>query len=123
DILRCTTDWYRQGPRRDCIIIESADGKPAFARLWHVLRCKLCNEQIVDIAAVTLFRPSRAWTPKTKWEGCEVLEERIDRFAFIALKDWVRGALLCPAFGSQNPNLHYAIDTVDEDMFVRLNNL
>lgn len=34
----------------------------------------------------------------------------------------IRGALLAPAFGSGNKSLHYFIDTVDSDMYLRAGN-
>ena len=34
----------------------------------------------------------------------------------------IRGALLAPAFGSGNKSLHYWIDTVDSDMYLRAGN-
>ena len=34
----------------------------------------------------------------------------------------VRGALLAPAFGSENKSLYYFIDTIDSDMYLRAGN-
>ncbi|KAH7048515.1 hypothetical protein BKA62DRAFT_680276, partial [Auriculariales sp. MPI-PUGE-AT-0066] len=57
DILRCTTDWYRQGPRRDCIIIESADGKP----LLHVFGTS-CDASYAT-SKLSILLPSLCFVP------------------------------------------------------------
>lgn len=119
DILRCTDTWHGH-TRYDCVIVQPDDTRE-FARLRHVLRCKLLNTDTVDIALVTSFTAT-SWKPKTHWDGCVVLNES-ERPSFIAMHDVVRGAVLCPAFQSSRDSLHYVIDTVDEDMFLRLNDL
>jgi hypothetical protein len=41
---------------------------------------------------------------------------------FIALEHIVRGILLCPIFGGQD-GMHYIVDCIDEDMYLRVNNI
>jgi len=123
DILRCNRNWYGQ-ERRDCVIVEEEDKPRHFARLRHLLRCKFRDNSIVDIAIITNFGALAApWSPPTRWTGCVIVEEHTARLEFIRLAHITRGVLLCPAFGSPRVTLFYPIDTVDNDMFLRLNNL
>jgi len=126
DILRCTNQWYGRGPRHDCVIIERDDNEPlAFARLQHLFRCTLEGDRslVADIAVVSHFtRPQRHFRPRTAVEGWTVVEEQ-SSLAFMHLSAVVRGALLCPVFGTQRTGLFYPVDTIDSDMFLRLNHL
>jgi hypothetical protein len=61
------------------------------------------------------------WKPNTVWNGCKVLEEDKSS-SFLLMDEVVRGALLAPAFGSENRLLYYFIDTVDSDMYLRAGN-
>lgn len=122
DILRCTQQWHNE-QRRDCVLYDDPNSDFAFARLRHILRCKLMDSATVDIAVVHRFRrPSPTWAPRIKWDGCMVLEESTE-FTFLPMHDVIRGALLCPAFDGPRASLHYVVDTIDEDMFLRLNQL
>jgi len=61
------------------------------------------------------------WKPNTIWDGCKLLEE--DKFlSFLLMDEVVRGALLAPAFGSEEKWLHYFMDTIDGDMYLRAGN-
>ena len=64
---------------------------------------------------------SHKWRPRTFWDGCEVRdEEKI--ISFLRMDYVVRGALLARAFEGPKDSLHYIVDTVDYDMFLRVNN-
>ncbi|KAG5650062.1 hypothetical protein H0H81_000906 [Sphagnurus paluster] len=68
-----------------------------------------------------LFTPHTKWKPNTIWDGCQVLEE--DKLSsFLLMETVVRGALLAPAFGSEKLPLHYFMDTIDGDMYLRARN-
>ncbi len=55
------------------------------------------------------------------WNNCQIYEEAKEP-AFMLMDYIVCGALLCPAFNSNNFSLHYIVDTVDADMFSCVNN-
>ena len=59
------------------------------------------------------------WKPNTVWPNCQIRLEAQES-SFVLMEFVVRGALLCPVFDS-NMALHYIIDTVDGDMFLRVN--
>jgi hypothetical protein len=54
------------------------------------------------------------------WDGCRVVEQQ-QRTSFILAESAVRGALLCPVSDDDNEKAYYVVDTVDGDMFLRLN--
>ncbi|EJD44286.1 hypothetical protein AURDEDRAFT_65386, partial [Auricularia subglabra TFB-10046 SS5] len=119
DILHCSSSFHGQA-RHDCILYD-VDGVLGFGRLRYLLQCRLSTGQRTDIVAVTLFHDSR-WRPQTMWDDCEVFDEQ-SKLSFIPLSDVFRGAMMCPAYGSNRPQTYYLIDDVDGDMFLRLNGL
>ncbi|KZV95472.1 hypothetical protein EXIGLDRAFT_820424 [Exidia glandulosa HHB12029] len=120
DILRCNKNFHSH-PRYDCITYRTADGFLGFGRLHHIMRCQLSTKRHIDMAVVTCFTPSR-WKPNTIWEDCSVYDEQTS-LSFVPLADVYRGAIMCPAFGSDRPQTYYLMDDVDCDMFLRLNQL
>ncbi|KAJ7199478.1 hypothetical protein GGX14DRAFT_572859 [Mycena pura] len=123
DILRCNNNWYNQGPRYDWVLFNTDTPGLACARLRSLVRCKLPSGRIVDLAIVNAARAS-PWRPRTVWDGCEVLEEsKLEDLSFLLL-DWIiRGALLVPVRPVPNtaigPRLHFFVDVVDNDMYLR----
>ncbi|KAJ7204969.1 hypothetical protein GGX14DRAFT_645516 [Mycena pura] len=118
DILRCNANWYRRGPRYDCLLFDSADNQLASARLQSLIRCKLPSGRIVDVAMVRLMRKS-AWRPRNPWDGMFVLEEAKES-TFILVDHIICGALLAPVRPPPSkPRLHFLVDVVDGDMFLR----
>lgn len=118
DILRCSS-LFQGSPRHDCIIYADADTPLAFARLLAVLRVGVPNGQDIDLAMVHNFRNSK-WKPQTAWKGCKVVDEQrsVD---FIPLDCVARGALLAQARGSSRKDVYFVVDTVDDDMYLRIN--
>jgi hypothetical protein len=121
DILRCNPNFH-QRERYDCIIINDDTPGPgtSVARLRSLLRCRLPSGKVVDIALVRTFTRN-SWKPYTMWKNCQISAEAKNS-SFVLLDYVVRGALLCPVFDS-DAGLHYVVDTVDVDMFLRVNNL
>lgn len=119
DILHCSSSFHGQA-RNDCILYD-VDGVLGFGLLQYLLQCRLSTGQQTDIAVVTIFHDSQ-WQPHTKWEDCEVFDEQ-SKLSFIPLSEVFRGAMMCPAYGSNRPQTYYLIDDVDGDMFLRLNGL
>ncbi|KAJ7221520.1 hypothetical protein GGX14DRAFT_353256, partial [Mycena pura] len=119
DILRCNANWYRRGPRYDCLLFNSADASLACARLRSLIRCKLPSGRIVDVAMVNSMRRS-TWRSRNHWDGSVVFDE--DKgLAFLLIDHVIRGALLAPVNPppASKPRLHFLVDVVDGDMFLR----
>ncbi|KAJ7213901.1 hypothetical protein GGX14DRAFT_563480 [Mycena pura] len=108
DILRCNPKFQGE-PRFDCVIFNAEDDPLSLARLLALLRVTTHDGTTRDLAYVRTFKAHTAWKPRTVWDGCHVVEEG-RRPQFLPLEHVERGALL-------------AIDMVDDDMFLRLNNI
>jgi len=119
DILRCNSNFH-QRERYDCVIVNSEASETTVARLRALLRCLLPSGRHIDIALVHSFGSRSHWKPATKWDGCQIRAENKEP-SFVLMEYLVRGALLCPAFESDDGS-YYIIDTIDGDMFIRLNN-
>jgi hypothetical protein len=121
DILRCNPNWYGKGARHDCALV-SREGEPLrVVRIEGLLRCMhALTRRTFDVVLVR-HHVNHAWRPKTKFRSCRVVKA-VGEVACIVPTDLVRGALLCPAFGG--PDLvYYIMDTIDSDMYLRLNGL
>jgi hypothetical protein len=117
DILRCNPDFH-QRERYDCVIVNDNSPGTTVVRLRSLLRCRLSSGKVIDMALVHAFTRNN-WKPYTMWDNCQILAE--DKESSFVLMDYiVRGALLCPVFNS-DARFHYIIDTVDGDMFLRVN--
>ncbi|KAJ7142518.1 hypothetical protein C8R44DRAFT_603110 [Mycena epipterygia] len=118
DILRCNPMFH--GRRRyDSIIYEAQDNDLAMGQLELVFRCHLPRKVTLDLAMIHRYRKS-TWSAKTRTD-CP-MREWSNGSTFIALEHVTRGALLCPIFGAPR-EVFYVIDCVDEDMFLRINNI
>ncbi|KAJ7823684.1 hypothetical protein B0H14DRAFT_2597711 [Mycena olivaceomarginata] len=121
DILRCNNNWYKSGPRYDCVLFNQDKPGLACARLRSLIRCKLPSGRITDIAIVQTMKRS-SWRPRTVWDGCAVYDEEKD-FSFLLMDYVIRGALLVPVLPSPpsqpHSRLHFFVDVVDGDMFLR----
>ncbi|KAJ7033041.1 hypothetical protein C8F04DRAFT_958197, partial [Mycena alexandri] len=120
DIVRCNPSFHghTRHDKFDVLVNSDAPGM-SFARLYALLRCKLENGRQIDLALlVREFKPNK-WKPKTRWAGCQV-HEKVKGY-FLLLMDYViRGALLTPVPGKGKENsVHFFVDTVDADMFLR----
>ncbi|KAJ7263308.1 hypothetical protein C8J57DRAFT_1070690 [Mycena rebaudengoi] len=120
DILRCNPKFHG-APRFDSVIYETDDDPLAMGQLQLVFRCHLPNSTELDLAMIHPFRKT-SWQPKTPTD-CPIREQSSAQSSiFIALEHIVRGALLCPIFGAKQ-GIHFVIDCIDEDMYLRLNNI
>jgi hypothetical protein len=119
DILRCNPDFH-QRERYDCIVINDDSPGISVARLRSLLRCQLPSGKVVDLAMVHIFTQD-SWKPRTMWQNCLVYAESKDP-SFVLMDYVIRGALMCPVFDS-DARLHYIMDTIDGDMFLRVNTL
>ncbi|KAK7007202.1 hypothetical protein R3P38DRAFT_3325584 [Favolaschia claudopus] len=118
DILRCNPSFHNE-PRYDSVIFNAEDDPLAMAELALVFRCFLPDGVKLGLAMVRPFRRS-SWHPKTRTD-CPI-RERKSGVMFIALEHVVRGVLLCPIFGASR-EAFYVIDTIDGDMFLRINGI
>ncbi|KAJ7759514.1 hypothetical protein B0H16DRAFT_1313294 [Mycena metata] len=120
DILRCNPHFHGN-PRFDSVIYEDDNNPLAIGQLHFVFRCHLPGGAALDLALVRPFR-STVWHPNTRTD-CPIREKLpLKNSYFIALEHVVRGILPCPIFGGRE-GMHYIIDCVDEDMYLRLNNI
>ncbi|KAJ7501244.1 hypothetical protein B0H11DRAFT_1713905, partial [Mycena galericulata] len=72
--------------------------------------------EIRRCAAVCIEYSGRArWKPKTAWAGFQVCDE-VNDYSLLLMDFVIRGALLTPA---ACPLVHFLVDTVDPDMFLR----
>jgi hypothetical protein len=117
DILRCNPDFH-QRERYDCVIINDDNPGTTVVRLRSLLRCQLSSGKMVDMALIHTFKQTK-WRPNTMWDKCQVYAEAKES-SFVLMDYVVRGALLCPVFDSDS-RAHYIVDTVDGDMFLRVN--
>ncbi|KAJ6548779.1 hypothetical protein B0H19DRAFT_1299816 [Mycena capillaripes] len=120
DILRCSESFHGR-PRHDCILYNAEADPLSFARLIALLRCQVPNGRCFDLAFVQCSKKSK-WKPRTQWKGCQVVEES-GKPVFLPLDCVARGALLVRARGTTRNNLYFPLDTIDDDMFLRLNNI
>ena len=112
DILRCNPDFHH-APRYDCVVVNT--DPITFARLEFIFSCEDNSKRRVDVALVRRFGDS-TWKPRTKWEGCRVLEEKDHQF--VLLKYLVQGCHIIPTFEKQSGR-YYLNDLVDSDAFIR----
>ena len=91
------------------------------ARILYHFRCILPSKNEYDIALVRLFKRS-AFTPRTKWAGCEVFER--ERHAqFVMVNYFIRGVHMIDVVGAtRGEGKAYLNDMVDNDMFLRRGN-
>ncbi|KAJ7090711.1 hypothetical protein C8R44DRAFT_835939 [Mycena epipterygia] len=119
DILRCNPRFFNNR-RYDYVLVNDGPNDLTVAHLVELLRCKLPDGSVHDIALVNMLKPSK-WVPKTKWAGCRVYEEKVST-QFVMLKYLVRGAHMIPVFDANKSSLTYFNDLIDGDMFLRAGN-
>ncbi|KAK6988973.1 hypothetical protein R3P38DRAFT_3331734 [Favolaschia claudopus] len=118
DILRCNPNFHKR-PRYDSLIFSAEDDQSALGQLALLFRCFLPRGTTLDLALVRTYRNS-SFKSKTPTD-CPVREKNSSSM-FIALEHVERGALLCPIFGASK-EVFYVIDCIDEDMYLRVNDL
>jgi len=116
DIVCCNPSFHGYS-RHDSVLMNCDSPGLSFARLCTLLRCTLENKQQIDVALVHEFKLSK-WKPKTCWARYQVHKEVKDH-SFLLMDYVVRGALLTPVAEKGRGNLHFLVDTIDSDMFLR----
>jgi len=118
DYLRCNPNFNTR-PRYDFVIADLLQGR-AFAQLVFVFVCRV-NKRDHRLALVQpLEKKSRVNTKKTD-KGLSICRWRIrarDRCEVIPISSIVRGAVLVE--DTKFKGDYFVIDTLDEDMFVRV---
>ncbi|KAJ7908534.1 hypothetical protein B0H13DRAFT_1617407 [Mycena leptocephala] len=118
DILRCNPMFH--GRRRcDSIIYEAQGEDLAMGQLELVFRCHLLRKVTFDLAMIHRYRKS-TWAARTRTD-CP-MREWSPSSTFITLDHVTRGVLLCPISGAPR-EVFYMMDCVDENMFLRVNNI
>ncbi|KAJ7511936.1 hypothetical protein B0H11DRAFT_2268883 [Mycena galericulata] len=119
DILRCNSCFHTR-PRYDSVIYEAQDDDLVMGQLQLVFRCHLPQKVTLDLAMIRPYRKS-SWAARTRTD-CPIREWSPGGVIFVALEHVTRGALLCPIFGAPR-QVFYVVDCIDEDMFLRVNNI
>ncbi|KAJ7248708.1 hypothetical protein C8J57DRAFT_1672463 [Mycena rebaudengoi] len=120
DILRCNPHFHG-APRFDSVIYEDDDSSLAMGQFHFLFHCHLPGDSALDLAMVRPFRRT-AWQPNSRTD-CPIREILpLKGCHFIALEHIVSGALLSPIFGGED-SMHYIIDCIDEDMYLRVHNV
>ncbi|KAJ7663215.1 hypothetical protein DFH06DRAFT_1395296 [Mycena polygramma] len=104
DILRCNPNFHHN-PRYDHVLVNDTPDDLSVARLASLLRCKLPDESVHDIAFVHRLK-------RSKWKS----------FDFVMVKYLIRGAHMIPVFDANKPSLTFLNDVIDGDMFLRAGN-
>jgi hypothetical protein len=116
--MRCNPNFHGRS-RYDCVIINDDAPGTTLARLRDLIRCWLPSGKVIDVALKHGFSPSR-WRPKTVWKNCRIVEE--DKSSSLVLMDYVvRGGLVCPVSQRKGERINYIVDSIDSDMFLRVN--
>ncbi|KAJ7897727.1 hypothetical protein B0H14DRAFT_2494751 [Mycena olivaceomarginata] len=116
DIVRCNPSFHGYS-RHDSVLVNCNSPGLSFARLCALFRCALENKRQIDVALVHEFKLSK-WKPRTRWAGYQAHEEMKD-YSLLLMDYMVRGALLTPVAEKGRGNLHFLVDTIDSDMFLR----
>ncbi|KAJ7201091.1 hypothetical protein GGX14DRAFT_659051 [Mycena pura] len=119
DILRCNPMFFGSA-RYDHVLVNHNPADLTVARLVELMRCKLSDDSIHDIAIVHMLKPSK-WVPKTKWAGVRVYDES-KSLNFVMVKYLIRGAHMIPVFDANKPSSTFLNDLIDGDMFLRAGN-
>ncbi|KAJ7817878.1 hypothetical protein B0H13DRAFT_1662334, partial [Mycena leptocephala] len=70
-----------------------------------------------DLVLVHRFESSR-WKSNTRWSGCQI-REQCKEYSFLSMEHVIRGALLTRVSSSPDELIHFVMDTMDEEMFLR----
>ncbi|KAJ7358127.1 hypothetical protein DFH08DRAFT_687507, partial [Mycena albidolilacea] len=115
-IVRCNPSFHDYS-RYDSVLFNTDSLGMAFAHLSALMHCTPESKRQFDVALVHQFRCSM-WKPRREWAGCQVHEE-VQQYSLMLMDYVICGALLTPVTGSGKGNLHFLVDTIDTDMFLR----
>jgi hypothetical protein len=119
DILRINESFFGS-PRYDTILVNTDDLTLRHARLELAFRIELSEKEVFDLALVQSFKPCN-WNPRTRWDGCRIVEEGRPRI--ISLDYIERGCLLInTSLLTPGGRKYYVDDMIDADMALRTGN-
>ncbi|KAH7904681.1 hypothetical protein BJ138DRAFT_1018788 [Hygrophoropsis aurantiaca] len=118
DHLRCNPNFYN-APRYDCVMFRVDENHSAFARLIFVFECSIANDTY-PLALVHLYdapigqrrrkdKDLKLWRLRAR--------KRADS-AFISVQSIIRGVAV--AADRTTPGDFFVIDTIDTDLFLRM---
>ncbi|KAJ6467935.1 hypothetical protein DFH09DRAFT_840843, partial [Mycena vulgaris] len=107
-------------PRFDSVIYDTDKDPLAMGQLQFMFRAHLPSGAKLDLAMIRPFR-NTSWRPRTTTDCPVRAQMSAQSSIFITLEHVVRGVLLCPIFGARQ-DIHYVIDCIDEDMYLRAHN-
>ncbi|EIW78662.1 hypothetical protein CONPUDRAFT_156628 [Coniophora puteana RWD-64-598 SS2] len=121
DLLRVSPMFYRI-PHYDCVIIRLDDSSYMFGRLLFMFKCQVGRSSL-SIGMILPFTVAQNTSDENKELDRDLNFFRLKASphadaAFISLHDVERGALLAP--DPDKPDEFLVVDTVDRDMFLRV---
>ena len=119
DILRCNESFHGQ-QRYDHVLVATENGH-FFARILRLFQIVM-GTQTYPVAYVKSYcRPPGRIRNKDKDLSLYRVRVRANPYEIISVQSIVRGALLVQ--DSDNPDDYFVVDTVDADMFLRMQTL
>ena len=119
DILRCNESFH--GRRRYDHVIVAMENNHFFARILCLFQISVGMESHPLMYVESYCRPSGQVRRKDKDLGLYRVRKKANPYEIISIESIVRGALLIQ--DSENPDDYFVVDTIDADMFLRMQSL
>ena len=119
DILRCN-EYFHGQQRYDHVIVAKENGH-FFARILRLFQVSTGVESHPLVYVESYCQPSGQVRRKDKDLGLYRVRKKANPYEIISVQSIVRGALLVQ--DSENPDDYFVVDTVDADIFLRMQSL
>lgn len=119
DILRCNGSFHGH-PRYDHVIVAT-ENHHFFARLLRLFKISIGAESHLLAYTQSYGRPPGQVRRKDRDLGLYRVRKKANPYEIISTESIIRGALLVQ--DSDNPDDHFVVDTIDADMFLRMQDL
>lgn len=119
DILRCNGSFHGR-ERHDHVLVAMGTGH-FFARILRLFRIAVGGQSYPFAYVKSYCRPPGQARRKDKDLGLHRVKVRANPYEIISVQSIVRGALLVQ--DSDNPDDYFVVDTIDADMFLRMQTL
>jgi len=119
DILRCNESFHGR-QRYDHILVATEKGH-FFARILRLFQIVVGTQRHPVAYVKSYCRPAGRVRRKDKDLGLNRVRVKANPYEIISVDSIVRGALLVE--DSDNPDDYFVVDTIDADMFLRMQSL
>ncbi|KZP29511.1 hypothetical protein FIBSPDRAFT_727366 [Athelia psychrophila] len=130
---RCSHDNLRRNPsfhgreRHDCVILHETETTITFAKLLFIFKCSINNGKgpysLALVQKYNMYIPRRERLASDKELGMiRVRAQPRKDSTFIFVDSIIRGAMLVSTFDELVSDECFVVDSVDTDMFLRLQN-